>query len=48
VISDIEVLLIPGDLTKDGEKLSHLELVQKLEPIIEKGIQTFVIPGNVI
>ena len=44
--SDIRVLLIPGDLTKDGEKQSHLDLVEKLEPLINKGIQIFVIPGN--
>ncbi len=44
--NDIEILLIPGDLTKDGEKESHLELVQKLKPLQDKGVRIFVIPGN--
>lgn len=44
--SDIEILLIPGDLTKDGEKQSHIDLVKKLNPLIAKGIRIFVIPGN--
>jgi len=44
--SDIEVLLISGDMTKDGEKQSHIDLVKKLKPLIEKGIRIYVIPGN--
>lgn len=44
--SDIEVLLIPGDITKDGERQSHIDFVKKLQPLIDKGIKVFVIPGN--
>lgn len=44
--SDIDILLIPGDLTKDGERESHLELTNKLQPLIDKGIRIYVIPGN--
>lgn len=44
--SDIEYLFIPGDLTKDGELLSHKELIAKLSPLQEKGIKIYVIPGN--
>ena len=44
--SDIEVLLIPGDLTKDGEKQSHLDFAKKLQPLKDKGIRIYVIPGN--
>lgn len=44
--SDIEVLLIPGDMTKDGEKQSHIDFVKKLQPLIDKGVKVFVIPGN--
>lgn len=44
--SDIEVLLIPGDMTKDSEKQSHLDFVEKLNPLIDKGVRVFVIPGN--
>lgn len=44
--SDIRVLLIPGDMTKDGEKQSHVDFVKKLQPLLDKGIKVFVIPGN--
>lgn len=44
--SDIEILLIPGDITKDGEKLSHLDFQKKLQPLKDKGIRVFVVPGN--
>lgn len=44
--SDIEVLLIPGDMTKDGEKQSHLDFRKKLQPLLDKGVRVFVIPGN--
>lgn len=44
--SDIEVLLIPGDITKDGEKQSHIDFRKKLQPLIDKGVKIFVIPGN--
>lgn len=44
--SNIDVLLIPGDLTKDGERQSHLDLAKKLQPLKEKGIHIYVIPGN--
>lgn len=44
--SDINVLLVTGDLTKDGEKQSHLDFAQKLIPLKNKGVKVFVIPGN--
>lgn len=44
--SDIDVLLIPGDITKDGEKQSHLDFRKKLQPLIDKGVKIYVIPGN--
>lgn len=44
--SDINILLIPGDMTKDGEKQSHIDFVKKLQPLLDKGIKVFVIPGN--
>lgn len=44
--SDINILLIPGDMTKDGEKQSHIDFVNKLQPLLDKGIKVFVIPGN--
>lgn len=40
-------LLIPGDLTKDGEYVSHQELAARLEAFEEEtGIQVLVVPGN--
>lgn len=44
--SDINYLFIPGDLTKDGERKSHEELVKKLTPLLAKGVKIRIIPGN--
>ena len=41
-----DLVLIPGDLTKDGELLSHQLVVSILERIRTAGIPTIVIPGN--
>lgn len=42
-----QVVLITGDLTKDGEKLSHEYLSRELLlPLKEAGIAVYVIPGN--
>ncbi len=40
-------VLLPGDLTKDGEKKSHQALAEKLAAFEEEtGIPVFVVPGN--
>lgn len=39
-------LIICGDLTYNGEKVSHIDLMRKLQRIIDKGINIYVIPGN--
>jgi len=44
--NNIQVLLISGDITKDGEKQSHIDFVKKLKPLQDKGIRVFVVPGN--
>ena len=41
-----DLFLITGDLTKDGELLSHEYVVSKLRQLKEAGIPAFVIPGN--
>lgn len=41
-----DILLIPGDLTKDGERIGHENLIKKLDKLRNAGIKTFVIPGN--
>lgn len=40
------LLLITGDLTKDGELISHQFVVQQLDKLRAAGIKCFVIPGN--
>lgn len=44
--NDIQVLFVSGDITKDGEKQSHMDFVKKLKPLQDKGVKVFVIPGN--
>ena len=41
-----DMVLITGDLTKDGELLSHEYVAGQLNRLREAGIKTFVIPGN--
>ena len=42
-----QIVLITGDLTKDGERVSHELLVNRyLKPMEDRGIRVFVIPGN--
>lgn len=41
-----DVLLISGDLTKDGEKIDHEALAAMFKTLSEKGIKVLVIPGN--
>ncbi|WP_163318201.1 metallophosphoesterase [Dysgonomonas sp. 520] len=45
-IEDLDVLLIPGDLTKDGEKQSLTDLSAKLDRLRNKGVRIFAVPGN--
>ena len=44
--SDVDLVLIPGDLTKDGALESHLGISTRLKTLKESGIQVFVVPGN--
>ena len=41
-----DILLITGDLTKDGEKISHLFVKEKLDGLRASGVKIYVIPGN--
>lgn len=41
-----DLLLLPGDLTKDGEKVSHQAVATYLERLRSQGTKVFVIPGN--
>jgi 3',5'-cyclic AMP phosphodiesterase CpdA len=42
----IDFLIIPGDLTKDGELTSHQKFASKLSEIEKKGIKVYIINGN--
>ncbi|MDR3669783.1 MAG: metallophosphoesterase [Holophaga sp.] len=39
-------VLIPGDLTKDGEYVDHLVVAGKLSVLASAGIPVYVVPGN--
>lgn len=41
-----DYLIISGDLSYNGERQSHLDLIELLDRIEQAGIQVFVIPGN--
>ena len=41
-----DLVLITGDLTKDGERLSHAYVKTKLDELRSEGIQVLVVPGN--
>jgi 3',5'-cyclic AMP phosphodiesterase CpdA len=41
-----KILLLTGDLTKDGERISHQELAAALMEIEALGTKVYVIPGN--
>lgn len=44
--SDASFVVIPGDLTKDGTKVSHKEFALLMERLEAAGKQVYVIPGN--
>ena len=46
IIHQADVLLISGDLTKDGEKIGHERVARMLEKALQAGVKPFVIPGN--
>lgn len=44
--SDASFVLIPGDLTKDGARVSHLEFARLINEIKSAGKKVYVVPGN--
>jgi len=42
----VGAVLIPGDLTDDGGRDSHLTVASKLKKLTDAGIKVFVIPGD--
>lgn len=41
-----DMVLIPGDLSKDGELVSHQSMIQLLKQFDNQKIRVFVVPGN--
>lgn len=41
-----DIVMIPGDISKDGEKLSHEYITQELSRLTDAEIKVFVVPGN--
>ena len=41
-----DIVMLPGDISKDGEKLSHEYIIQELSRLTNAGIKVFVVPGN--
>jgi 3',5'-cyclic AMP phosphodiesterase CpdA len=39
-------LLVPGDLTKDGERQDHLLMAEQLSALSRSGVRVYVVPGN--
>lgn len=44
--SDWDFVLVPGDLTKDGELVSHEELTEYFSKMEATGKEVYVVPGN--
>jgi len=43
---DADFIIVPGDLTKDGERVSHQLVTSYLSQLEDSGKQVFVVPGN--
>ncbi|NOX64234.1 MAG: metallophosphoesterase [Chlorobi bacterium] len=43
---DVNIVLISGDLTKDGERVSHQKLAEHLKELENSGAKVYVVPGN--
>ncbi len=41
-----DIVLVPGDLTKDGELLSHEGVIELLQELLDLNVKVFVVPGN--
>ena len=44
--SGVDIVIVPGDLTKDGEKASMEKFANYMMQIHNAGIDVFVVPGN--
>jgi len=46
IASQVNFVLVCGDLTKDGELINHMIVAQKLKKLSDAGIPAYVVPGN--
>ena len=46
IASDAELVLIPGDMTREGEELCHRGVVNALARLKNAGKRVYVVPGN--
>lgn len=44
--SPAQFVLIPGDMSKDGELICHQVVAEKLKRLTDAGLKVYVIPGN--
>ena len=44
--SAVDFVIVCGDLTKDGEALSHRQLARQMASLADGGIPVYVVPGN--
>jgi hypothetical protein len=44
--SGVQFLLVPGDMTKDGERQDHLLVAERLSALSRAGVRVYVVPGN--
>lgn len=44
--ADPDIVVVSGDLTKDGERLCHQSVIARLRQLQTGGAQVYVIPGN--
>jgi hypothetical protein len=41
-----DIVLVAGDITKDGERVSHLAVARAFQELEDNHMQVFVVPGN--
>ena len=41
-----DILLVPGDITKDGEKIGHQAMAGFFNELRNSGVKVYVVPGN--
>ena len=42
----VRFVLVPGDLTKDGERINHEGVIKTLKKLETSGLKVYVVPGN--